>query len=156
MRARLHISTAATTTATIRKHSNHDARRQDSRSGTYDPEMNAFEKYPKRTSWNNVPSALKAPSDDIMEVYSRPRIVPLAVARGMIGELSVDLVTGYNMNLPEVVSTVVAEVLPPPEGPSGVPALHHVLSVASHLEPQEDDSRGEGNKDERGAASLEQ
>jgi hypothetical protein len=110
MRARLHISTAATTTATIRKHSNHDARRQDSRSGTYDPETNAFDKYPKRTSWNNVPSTLKVPSDDIMEVYSRPRIVPLAVARGMIGELSVDLVTGYNMNLPEVVSTVVAEV----------------------------------------------
>lgn len=52
---------------------------------------------------------LKAPSDDIMEVHSRPRIVPVAVARGMIGELSVDLVTGYDMNLPHVVSTVVAE-----------------------------------------------
>ena len=35
--------------------------------------------------------------DDVMEIYSVPRVVPVAIAAGLRGDLSIDLKSGQNL-----------------------------------------------------------
>ena len=44
---------------------------------------------------------LQNKADDIVELYSEPRIVPVAAARGLRAELSIDLATGFDLNKEE-------------------------------------------------------
>jgi hypothetical protein len=48
--------------------------------------------------------------DDLVEIYSPPRMVPLAAKRGMRATLSVDLLTGWNLLDPDVRVALVQEI----------------------------------------------
>lgn len=48
--------------------------------------------------------------DDLMEIYSPPRMAPVATARGMRAKLSVDLLNGWNLLDPDVRVEVVQEI----------------------------------------------
>jgi len=48
--------------------------------------------------------------DDLVEIYSPPRMVPIAAARGMRATLSVDLQTGWNLLDPDARAALVQEI----------------------------------------------
>jgi len=76
--------------------------------------MQCLEMVPHRTPmlWNvRVPMQLDGTlQDDLMEVYSPPRMVAVAKQVGLRAELSVDLLTGWNLLDPEVRLNVVQEI----------------------------------------------
>ena len=48
--------------------------------------------------------------DDVVEIFSPPRLVPQCVKRGMRASLSVDVKTGYNSLRPEVQRMINVEI----------------------------------------------
>ena len=67
---------------------------------------------PHRVPWLwNAPAVVRhTEHDDLMEIYSQPRVIPAARLRGLRADLACDLLTGWNLSCPAVRMQVVGDV----------------------------------------------